>query len=77
MQFDYSHDGGRCPIGDDENVIVEFRNGSISKEIMPASKWRWAQWSDGPHDFDIVSYSIAGKPKTDSGTWTAVSGGYS
>lgn len=77
MPLDYSHNGGRCPVRDDANVIVQFRNGIISKHIREASKWRWLKWPDGMHDFDIVSYSIVGKPKEDGGTWTAVSGGYS
>ena len=76
MQLDYQHNGRRCPIHDDELVMVQFRNGFIPKENLAASKWRWIQWPEGPHAFDIVSYSIINKPKDSSGTWTAVSGGY-
>lgn len=77
MPLDYSHSGGRCPVGAGANVIVQFRNGIISKNIREASRWRWAKWPNGQHDFDIVSYSIVGKPKDEVATWTAVSGGYS
>jgi hypothetical protein len=76
MQFDYAHDGGKCPIDGNEIVMVEFRNGMTSNEPIAASKWRWAICAEGEHDFDIISYSITGKPKNDGGTWTAVSGGY-
>jgi hypothetical protein len=76
MNLDYRHDGRNCPIGGDENVIVQFRNGKVSKQAIAASKWRWKRWPEGNHDFDIVSYSIIENPKDAGGTWTAVSGGY-
>lgn len=77
MQLDYQHNGGSCPIDGSQIVQVQFRNGKMASEALPAFKWRWSQWPEGRHDFDIVSYSIVGKPKDDGGTWTAVSGGYS
>lgn len=71
------HKGHRCPVADTEVVIVRFRGGFVAKQPLAASKYRWEQWPEGPHDFDIEAYTLV----TDSGsgvqTWTAVSGGYS
>lgn len=71
------HKGGHCPIHDSQMVMVRFRGGFDAKEPLAASKYRWKQWPEGPHAFDIVAYSIVGDKGDNSGTWTAVSGGYS
>lgn len=69
--------GNRCPIAEDKMVIVRFRGGFTAKEPLAAGKYRWKQWPEGPHAFDIVAYSVMGEKADQGGTWTAVSGGYS
>lgn len=42
----------RPPRTGDKPLRVMFRNGIVSKEALPASKWNW---SDRDYDWDIVA----------------------
>ncbi len=62
MQFDYAHDGGSCPIDGSQIVQVQFRNGKMASEALPASKWRWSQWLEGCEvlqQFKTISYQLS------------------
>ena len=49
------HDGGPCPVGDEQLVDVRFRSGSISTEPVSAGYYVWEH-----QDFssDIIAYRI-------------------
>lgn len=49
----------RPPRTGDKLLRVQFRDGTISKEALPASKWNWA---DRDYAFDIVACELA-EPK--------------
>lgn len=38
---------------------IKLRNGMVIREINPQN-WRWKEWPEGPHDYDIVQYQPAG-----------------
>jgi hypothetical protein len=40
-----------------EIVDVVLRNGKVIRGIK-ADGWRWRQWPEGPHDFDIVRWQV-------------------
>lgn len=48
---------GRCPPHD--KVDIKLRNGMVIRDIDPKG-WRWKEWEDGPHNFDIVIWQPAG-----------------
>ena len=48
---------GRCPPHD--RVDIKLRNGHVVRDIDPKG-WRWKEWPEGPHDFDIVIWQPAG-----------------
>jgi len=43
----------RPPRTGDTPLRVKFRNGIVSKEALPASKWNW---SDRDYDWDIAHW---------------------
>jgi hypothetical protein len=52
---------GRNPFeGNDSPPLIDlrFRNGIVVRCIDPR-KYRWKQWPEGPHDFDIASWKVS------------------
>lgn len=48
---------GRKPAVD--TCDIKLRNGMVIRDVDP-SQWRWKEWPEGPHAFDIVQYQPAG-----------------
>lgn len=38
---------------------IKLRNGMVIRGINTAD-WRWKEWPEGPHAFDIVQYQPVG-----------------
>jgi len=52
---------GRNPFAGNDSpplIDIRYRNGIVVRCIDPG-KYRWKQWPDGPHAFDIVSWQLA------------------
>lgn len=45
----------RKPKTGDNLLRVQFRNGTIAKQVLTADGWRW---TDTGHDFDIVAVEV-------------------
>lgn len=43
-------------------VDIKLRNGLVIRDIEP-DKWRWKEWPEGPHAFDIATWQRAGSLK--------------
>ncbi len=54
------HSGGPCPVALGTEVVVKYRNGLQSDEIL-AKQRRWEAWSTdtGDSDWDIVKWKLA------------------
>lgn len=53
---------GKRPFTGDKPLRVRFRNGMVSKEVLPAHKWR-GRWGDPFPDgwaFDVVAVRVEG-----------------
>ena len=56
------HDGKDCPLGDDVQPCIRFRNGStIPGGFLRASEIKsfWT-WTDPPSGYDVVAYLCEG-----------------
>ena len=53
------HRGGTCPVAAERKVVVRYRNGIQSPEIV-ARERRWEAWpvSFGDSDWDIVAWRL-------------------
>lgn len=53
---------GKRDFRGDKLLSVKFRNGSIAKTPLPASKWRgrWGGKFPKDYEFDIVAVSVVG-----------------
>ncbi|MBB3927847.1 hypothetical protein GGR43_004043 [Sphingobium jiangsuense] len=56
MQADFQPWHGDRPFRGDKLLRVKFRNGRVSKDALPASKWRgkWGEPFPDGWDFDVV-----------------------
>lgn len=57
------HSGGPCPVAPGTEVLVKYRNGVQSDEILSKQR-RWEAWPAdiGDSDWDIVEWKLA--PRT-------------
>lgn len=53
--------GGELPRRMADVVVrVRYRNGMLSKETLPAGRWKRWKWGDRPDAFDIVAVERIG-----------------